>query len=81
MELLGEYELYAIENPNIPPAVHEEFIKLMEDVYNIMIERDENAADQYSKLSESDAADYYSARAAEWGVQRDKRIAELRKGQ
>ncbi|MCB9894448.1 MAG: hypothetical protein H6839_08360 [Planctomycetes bacterium] len=78
MELLGEYELYAIENPNIPAAVHEEFIKLMDDVYGIMIERDENSADQYSRLGEGDAADYYMARAAEWGAQRDKRIAELR---
>jgi hypothetical protein len=81
LELLGEYELYVIENPNIPPSVHDEFIKLMEDVYNIMIERDENAADQYSRLGESDAEAYYLQRAADWGAERDQRIADLRKEQ
>ena len=79
MELLGEYELYMLENPNISDATHEEFIKLMTDVYDVMIERDLNAADQYSRLSEGDAADYYVARAAEWEAKRDKRVQELRK--
>jgi len=53
----------------------------MEDVYNIMIERDENAADQYSRLGESDAEAYYLQRAADWGAERDQRIADLRKEQ
>lgn len=78
MELLGEYELYAIENPNIPVNVHEEFVLLLEDVYNVMIERDLNAADTYARLGESDAADYYVARAEEWRVERDKRASDLR---
>lgn len=78
MELLGEYELYAIENPNIPTNVHEEFVLLLEDVYNVMIERDLTAADTYSRLGESEAADYYVARAQEWQAERDKRASDLR---
>ncbi|MCA8912328.1 MAG: hypothetical protein KDB82_11535 [Planctomycetes bacterium] len=79
MELLGEYELYMLENPNISDATHEEFINLMTSVYDVMVERDLNSADQYSRLGEGDAADYYAARAAEWEAKRDKRVAELRK--
>ena len=78
MELLGEYELYAIENPNIPPNVHEEFVLLLEDVYNVMIERELTSADTYSRLGESEAADYYIARAEEWRAERDKRASDLR---
>src|SRR5690606_38553071 len=79
LELLGEYELYAIENPNIPPSVHEEFIALLERVYGIMIERDLNSADTYSRLGESGARDYYIRRATDWEDERDKRVAALRK--
>ena len=79
LELLGEYELYAIENPNIPTAVHDEFVKLVEDVYGVMVERDLNSADTYSRLGESRAESYYIARAAEWENARDERVATLRK--
>ena len=81
MELLGEYELYAIENPNIDPALHEEFIALMERVYTIMIERDLTSADTYSRLGESGAEEYYIASAAKWEAERDARIAQLRRAQ
>ncbi|MBZ0136606.1 MAG: hypothetical protein K8I27_09560 [Planctomycetes bacterium] len=79
MELLGEYELYAIENPNIPSRIHEQIVLLLEEVYDIMIARDLNAADTYSRLGESDASDYYVARAEERRTDRDKRVAELRR--
>ncbi|MCB9933585.1 MAG: hypothetical protein H6841_09205 [Planctomycetes bacterium] len=79
LELLGEYELYAIENPNIPTSVHDSFIQLMEDVYNVMIERDLNSADTYDRLGESSARNYYLNRAGDWETQRDRRVAELRK--
>ena len=78
LELLGEYELYAIENPNIPSTVHEEFALLLEDVYNVMIKRDLNSADTYSRLGEGRAAAYYVARAEEWRAERDKRASDLR---
>jgi hypothetical protein len=79
MDLLGEYELYLLENPNISKQVHDEFVHLMESVYDVMIKRDLNAADQYSRLGEGGASGYYTARAAEWENKRDKRITELRK--
>lgn len=78
MELLGEYELYAIENPNIDSALHEEFIALIERVYNIMIDRDLNSADTYSRLGEDGAEEFYLASASEWEAERDARVAELR---
>jgi hypothetical protein len=81
LELLGEYELYAIENPNIDEPLHEEFIALMEKVYTIMIERDLTSADTYSRLGESGAEQYYIDSAAKWEAERDARIAELRKAQ
>jgi hypothetical protein len=81
LELLGEYELYAIENPNIEPALHEEFIVLMEKVYTIMVQRDLTSADTYSRLGESGAEEYYIASAAKWEAERDARIAQLRKAQ
>lgn len=79
MELLGEYELYMLENPNISDAVHEEFILLMTSVYDIMILRDLDAADQYGRLGEDSPQEYYTARAADWEAKRDKRVEELRK--
>jgi hypothetical protein len=81
LELLGEYELYAIENPNIDEPLHEEFIALMDKVYTIMIQRDLTSADTYSRLGESGAEEYYIASAAKWEAERDARIAELRKAQ
>ena len=79
LELLGEYELYMIENPNISDSVHEEFILLMQEVYDVMIERELDAADQYSRLGEDGAEGYYVSRASEWEDARDKRIEDLRK--
>ena len=79
LELLGEYELYMIENPNISDSVHEEFILLMQEVYDVMIERELDAADQYSRLGEDGAEGYYFSRASEWEDARDKRIEDLRK--
>lgn len=81
LELLGEYELYAIENPNIPDSVHDEFVQLLEQVYGVMIDRDLNSADTYSRLGEDGARDYYVRRAGEWELERDKRVAGLRKAQ
>jgi hypothetical protein len=81
LELLGEYELYAIENPNIAESVHEEFILLLEDVYQVMIDRDLNAADTYSRLGEGKAAGYYVARAEEWRAERDRRVNDMRRAQ
>jgi hypothetical protein len=78
LELLGEYELYMIENPNIPEALHDEFIVLVERVYNIMSRRELDAADTYWRIGETDAADYHTARAANWETQRDERIQALR---
>jgi tetratricopeptide (TPR) repeat protein len=65
LELLGEYELYRFENPNIPDSLHSQFIVLFERVYGVLVERHLNAADTYSRLGESDARDYYLARATE----------------
>jgi hypothetical protein len=79
LEMLGEYELYAIENPNIDADLHEEFIALVEKVYDIMIARDMNSADTYSRLGEDGAEEYYLASAAEWEAKRDARVAELRR--
>ncbi len=78
LELIGEYELYRYENPNIPRVLNGEFLLLVEQVYNIMIERDLNAADTYSRIGESGAAAFYEKRALDWQEQRDKRIAGLR---
>jgi hypothetical protein len=78
LELLGEYELYRIENPNIPPELNDEFILLVQDVYDILARRDRNAASQYGKLGESRAKAYYIALAEEREAQRDKRIRALK---
>lgn len=78
LELLGEYELYRFENPNIPKVLHGEFLLLVEQVYEIMVERDLNAADTYSRIGESGAAAFYEKRALDWQDQRDKRLAALR---
>lgn len=78
LELLGEYELYAIENPNIPVNVHEEFVLLLEEVYNVMIERELNAADTYSRLGEDKSVEYHIARAENWRTERDRRATDLR---
>ncbi len=64
-ELLGEYELYRFENPNIPESLHSQFILLLEKVYGVFVERHLNAADTYSRLGESAARDYYIALAEE----------------
>jgi hypothetical protein len=78
LELLGEYELYRIENPNIPPSLNDEFIKLLEFVYDVMIQRHEDAADTYRRLGRRGARDYYRERAREWAAMRDVRVAALR---
>lgn len=78
LELLGEYELYMIENPNIADDLHEQFIVLMEDVYNVFIRRDLNAAETYGRVGESGAREYYLERAEDWEEERDQRTDELR---
>lgn len=77
MELLGEYELYVIENPNISDSIHAEYLQLMEDVYGVMIYRAVNAADTYDRIGEDEARDYYLGRARAWEDERDTRVAEL----
>lgn len=77
LELVGEYEIYRVENPNIPAVLHGEFIKLTEAVYDVMIRRELNAADTYRRIGESKAGEYHEAQALEWEQLRDKRIASL----
>lgn len=77
LELLGEYELYRFENPNISPALHDQFVLLFEYVYQAMIDRELNAADTYARLGERAARDYHRGLAGEWRLQRDRRIASL----
>lgn len=77
LELLGEYELYRFENPNIPNALHEQFVQLFEIVYDAMIARELNAADTYARLGEHGARDYHRELAGQWQQQRDRRVASL----
>ena len=77
LELLGEYELYRFENPNIPAALHNEFVLLFRDVYNIMADRHRNAADTYSRLGEDQAAAHYLVRADEAEAELARRLKAL----
>lgn len=80
LELLGEYEQYRYENPNLSPKLKEQFIILCERAYEVLIKRDQNAADTYSRLGEKGARDVYLENARKWEAERDKRIARLRAG-
>jgi len=80
LELLGEYELYRFENPGISPKLREQFVILCERAYEVLIMRDRNAADTYSRLGENEARDQYLANAANWEVERDKRLKRLQAG-
>lgn len=77
LELIGEYEIYRVENTNIPKGLHEEFLLLATQIYDVMIRRELNAADTYSRVGERKAAAYHEAMALEWEQLRDKRIASL----
>jgi len=78
LELIGEYELYRIENPNLSDKLKDQFVILCERAYDVLILRDTNAADTYSRLGEKDARDQYLKNAKNWEAERDKRIARLR---
>lgn len=78
LELLGEYELYRFENPNLSPRLKEQFIILCERAYEVLINRDLNAADTYSRLGEPGARDRYIQNAKNWEIERDKRLTRLR---
>lgn len=78
LELVGEYELYLVENPAVPNVVHEEFITLTIILYDVMAWRDRNAADTYWRLGEEGAEQHYMARALEWEKRRDIRVQQLR---
>ena len=78
LELIGEYELYLVENPAVPAALHEEFIALTVVIYAIMAWRDRNSADTYWRIGEHGAEAHYLERAAEWERRRDTRVQQLR---
>jgi len=78
LELLGEYELYRLENPNIPDGLHDQFLELLNFIYDVMVQRQLDAADTYSRLRQRGARDYYLARASEWESMREAKIAALR---
>jgi hypothetical protein len=53
---------------------------LFEKVYGVLVERHLNAADTYSRLGESQARDYYVARAKETEEALAKRLESLNPG-
>ncbi len=77
LELLGEYELYRYENPNIPAPLHAEFIALFETVYEVFAAREREAADTYARIGERRAAQHHMQRAVDYEAQLEKRIAAL----
>jgi hypothetical protein len=74
LELLGEYELYRFENPNIPDSVKAGCRTLLEEVYDVMARRELNAARTYTRVGQRGAADYHRGRAAEWNNQLAQRL-------
>lgn len=80
LEMVGEYELYRIENPNLAPKLKEQFVILCERAYDALILRDTNAAATYSRLGEKQARDFYQENARNREAERDRRIARLRAG-
>ena len=78
LELVGEYELYLLENPSVPPALHQRFLQTVEELYNVMVQREQNAALTYDLVGEDKARDYCLQRAADWEDKRDQRIENLR---
>ncbi|MCC6574574.1 MAG: hypothetical protein IT462_12385 [Planctomycetes bacterium] len=74
IELLGDYNLYLVENPGVSPVLRERFNQLIREVYEVMVQRDLHAAQTYALLGLADTRDYYIAHAEEWRKARDKRL-------
>lgn len=80
LELVGEYELYRIENPNLPAKLRDIFTALAERAFDVLIYRASNAADAYSRLGQSQARDHYLENAKLLEAERDQRLARLKGG-
>jgi len=78
LELIGEYELYRVENPGIPGTLQAVFTALARQAYDVLIRRDYNAADTYDRLGRQQARDHYLRNAEALERERDKRLARLR---
>lgn len=78
LELVGEYELYLLENPGVPVGLHQKFLQTVEELYNVMVRREQNSALTYDLLGEDKARDYCLQRATDWEDKRDERIENLR---
>lgn len=76
IELLGDYDLYLVENPGVSMALRGRFDTLIFEIYQVMIDRDISAAKTYALIGQRQARDYYLAHAEEWRKTRDKRLTK-----
>ncbi|MHC4839543.1 MAG: hypothetical protein ACYTDT_01095 [Planctomycetota bacterium] len=79
IELIGEYELYLIENPNVSTWLREKFISLVESVYDVLAAREREAARTHDRRGDDDKAiSFYMDKADDWEDEKFKRIAALK---
>ncbi|MCF6228557.1 MAG: hypothetical protein L3J82_07865, partial [Planctomycetes bacterium] len=79
IELIGEYELYLIENPNVSPWLRERFIGLVETLYDVFAMREREAARTHLHRGDDDSSvRYYLDKAERWEDEKYERMQALK---